>query len=272
MARVSRAVEDVLAEVSRLPLHTVVELESADGRAVFILGESHVKTREAADLCRQAVQAFSLRGVERLQREDVFAGELLGGTFEKARGVLESLSGGRLAGSTIEAALGMPDGDTVELERTEHVPRSLDVGTGYLAVYTTFVLPALLTMPLWGSIPSLRTLRVAARIFGLHLYALPLAYVLRDRPWAWAIQPLLTILTVRDELLADGVRRMLATHPQGPAIVIVGRAHVPGIVERLVEHGFRRAGERAQGIRADWQPPDGHRTGRAPAPRRRSPR
>ena len=247
MARVSTASKDVLTEVSRLPLHTVVELESPDGRALFILGESHVKTREAAELCRQAVEAFSLRGVERLQREDVFAGALLGGVFERARRALERLGGGHLAGSTIDVALEMSEGDTVELERTERVPRSLDVGTGYLAVYTTFVLPALLTMPLWGSIPSLRALRVATRLLGLHLYALPLAYVLRDRPWAWAIQPLLTILTVRDELLADGIRRMLATHPGGPAIVIVGLAHVRGVVERLVEHGFRLSGESVQG-------------------------
>jgi hypothetical protein len=254
MARVARAVEDVLAEVSRLPLHTVVELESPDGRAVFILGESHVKTREAAELCRQAVHAFSLRGVERLQRDEVFAGALLGRAFETARGALERLSGGQLAGSTIEVALEMKEGKTVELERTDRVPRSLNVGTGYLAVYTTFVLPALVTMPIWGSIPSLRSLRVAARLFGLHLYALPLAYALRGRPWAWTIQPLLTILTVRDGLLADGIRRMLATHPERSAIVIVGRAHVPGVVERLVEHGFQRSGESAPGDVAVEQP------------------
>jgi len=239
MIGVSTALEDVLAEVSRLPLHTVVELATPDGRSVYILGESHVKTREAADLCRQAVGAFQLRGVERLQREDVFAGVLLGGVLERARDALERLSGGQLAGSTIEVALEMSEGETVELERTERVPRSLDVGTGYLAVYTTFVLPALLTMPLWGTIPSLRALRVISRLLGLHLYALPLAYVLRERPWAWVIQPLITILTVRDDLLADGIRRMLETHLEGPALVIVGRAHVHGVVERLVEHGFR---------------------------------
>ena len=257
MTRVSTASKDVLTEVSRLPLHTVVELESPDGRALFILGESHVKTREAAELCRQAVEAFSLRGVERLQREDVFAGALLGGVFERARRALERLGGGHLAGSTIDVALEMSEGDTVELERTDRVPRSLDLGTGYLAVYTTFVLPALLTMPLWGSIPSLRALRMAARLLGLHLYALPLAYVLRDRPWAWAIQPLLSILTVRDELLADGIRRMLATHPGGPAIVIVGLAHVRGVVERLGEHGFSLSGESLRGNGAVADAPGG---------------
>ena len=65
MARVSAATKRVLAEVSRLPLHTVVELQSPDGREVFVLGESHVKTRAAAGRCRRAVEAFSLRGVER---------------------------------------------------------------------------------------------------------------------------------------------------------------------------------------------------------------
>jgi len=68
----------------------------------------------------------------------------------------------------------------------------------------------------------------------------------RDPRSKEAIQPLLTILTVRDELLADGIRRMLATHLEGPAIVIVGRAHVGGVVERLVEHGFRLTGEGVQ--------------------------
>jgi hypothetical protein len=107
------------------------------------------------------------------------------------------------------------------------------VGTGYLAVYAGLAVPALL-------VPSLRPLRAAVKLLGLHLYALPLAYVLRDRPWAWAIQPLITILTVRDELIVEGIRRMLAEHRATPALVIVGRAHVPGIVERLLEHGFRR--------------------------------
>ena len=246
MPRDSAAMNEVLSEVSRLPLHTVVELQSPDGRQVFVLGESHVKTRRAAELCRRAVESFSLRGVERLQRENVFAGELLGAFFEKVRGALELLSGGQLAGSTIEVALDLREGNTVELERTERVPASLNVGTGYLGVYTTVVLPALLLMPLWGGVAALRPLRAALRLVGLHLYALPLAYALRDRPWGWAIQPLITILTVRDELLADGIRRMLATHPAAPALVIVGRAHVPGVVDRLLGQGFRRLGPEAR--------------------------
>jgi len=240
MPRVSAATKDILAEVSRLPFHTVVELETPDGRQLFVLGESHVKTSAAAGRCHRAVQAFSLRGVERLQRDEVFAGSLLGGAFEGMRGGLQALSGGRLAGSTIEVALGVPEGRTVELERTERVPLRLHIGAGYLAVYTGLVLPALLVLPVWGGIPLLRPLRAAVKLLSLHLYALPLAYVLRDRPWAWAIQPLITILTVRDGLLVEGIRRMLAQHDAVPALVIVGRAHVRGIVDGLLEHGFRR--------------------------------
>ena len=248
MARVSAATKRVLAEVSRLPLHTVVELQSPDGREVFVLGESHVKTRAAAGRCRRAVEAFSLRGVERFQRDDVFAGRLLGGVFERMRGALEVLSGGQLAGSTIEVALELSRGRTVELERTERVPIGLHVGAGYLALYTSLVLPSLLVLPWWGSIPVLRPLRAAVKLLGLHLYVLPLAYALRDRPWAWALQPLVTILTVRDELLVDGIQRMLAQHRAAPALVIVGRAHVRGIVDGLLEQGFRRVDGPERGL------------------------
>jgi hypothetical protein len=248
MARVSAATHDVLSAASRLPLHAVVELRSPDGRQVFLLGETHVKTRRAAAICRQAVQAFSLRGVERLQRDQVFAGRFLGAFLEKAREALKLFSGGDLAGSTIEVALELPDGTTVELEQGGRVPLGLHVGTGYLAAYAGLVLPALLLLPWWGTVPVLRPLRLTVKLLGLHLYALPLAYVFREHPWAAAIQPLLTILTVRDGLLADGILRMLATHPSEPAVAIVGRAHVPGVVARLLEHGFRRADPGAQGV------------------------
>jgi hypothetical protein len=208
---------------------------------VFLLGETHVKSRRAAAICRRAVEGFSLRGVERLQRDQVFAGRLVGSFLGSVRGALQLLSGGHLAGSSIEVALDLPDGITVELERTERVPLGLHVGTAFLALHMGLVLPALLLMPWWRTVRVLEPLRVMVSLLGLHLYALPAAYVLREHRWAWAIQPLVTILTVRDDLIADGIRRMLATHPTQPAVVIVGRAHVKGLVARLLEHGFRRA-------------------------------
>lgn len=241
MARVSASRQQVLSAVSRLPLHAVVELRSPDGQQLFLLGETHVKSRGAAEICRQAVEGFSLRGVERLQRDQVFAGRFLGAALGSVREALQLLTGGRLAGSTIEVALELPQGTTVELERTDRVPLALHVGAASLALYMGVVLPALLLMPWWGRVPALRPLRVAVTLLGLHVYALPVAYVLRAHRWAWAIHPLVTILTVRDDLIADGIRRMLATHPGEPAVVIVGRAHVKGVVARLLEHGFRRA-------------------------------
>jgi len=248
MTGVSAATHEFLTAASRLPLHAVVELRSPDGRQVFLLGETHVKTRRAAGICRQAVQGFSLRGVERLQRDQVFAGRFLGAVLEQVREALQLLGGGRLEGSTIEVALELPEGATVELEQTERVPLGLHVGAGYLAVYMGLVLPALLLLPWWGAVPFLRPLRVTVKLLGAHLYALPVAYVFREHPWAAAIQPLLTILTERDALIADGILRMLATHPAEPAVVIVGRAHVEGVVARLLEHGFHRAEPGAQGV------------------------
>lgn len=258
MTRTSAATHDVLSAVSELPLHTVVELRSPDGRELFVLGETHVKSRRAAKLCRQAVQGFSLRGVERLQRDQVFAGRLLGGFLERARGALELLSAGQLANSTIEVALDLPEGLTVELERTERVPLGLHVGTGYLALQLGFVLPALLLLPWWSTVPSLRLLRVTVKLLGLHMYTLPVAYVFREHPWASAVQPLLTILTERDALLAEGIQRMMATHPVEPALVVMGRAHVEGVVERLLEHGYRLAdeprGQLGQASDGGWNP------------------
>jgi len=254
MARVPASRQKVLSAVSALPLHIVVELRAPDGRQLFLLGESHVKSRRAAAICREAIEGFSLRGVERLQRDQVFAGRVLGSALGSVRGALELLSSGRLAGSTIEVALDLPEGLTVELERTDRVPLALHVGAASLAVYLGLVLPALVLMPWWSTVPALKPLRVTVTLLGLHVYALPLAYVLRAHRWAWAIQPLVTILTVRDDLLADGIRRMLATHPGEPAVVIVGRAHVKGVVARLLGHGFRRAA----GVRRSLRVPRRH--------------
>lgn len=86
MSRVSAATREVLKAASRVSLHVVVELRSPDGRELFVLGEPQVKTRRASEICRRAVQGFSLRGVERFQRDQVFAGRLLGALLDRSRG------------------------------------------------------------------------------------------------------------------------------------------------------------------------------------------
>jgi pheromone shutdown protein TraB len=56
------------------------------------------------------------------------------------------------------------------------------------------------------------------------------------------IHPFLGILTLRDELMAEGTVRMLDDHPTVPAaVVVMGRAHVSGYARILVErYGFAR--------------------------------
>jgi hypothetical protein len=76
----------------------------------------------------------------------------------------------------------------------------------------------------------------------MHLFALLLAIPLRTRSWSWVLHPFLGILSLRDELMAQGTVRMLEDHPAAEAaVVIMGRAHVPGYARILVErHGFAR--------------------------------
>jgi hypothetical protein len=65
---------------------------------------------------------------------------------------------------------------------------------------------------------------------------------LQRRSWSWVIHPGVAILSTRNLMMVEGTMRMLADHP-GPraALVIMGRAHLPGYERELVEtHGFTR--------------------------------
>lgn len=84
MSRVSAETRRVLKSAS--PVHVVVELRSPDGRQLLVLGATHVKTRRASEICRRAFQGFSLRGVGRFQRDQVFAGRLLGAPLDRSWG------------------------------------------------------------------------------------------------------------------------------------------------------------------------------------------
>lgn len=209
-------------------------------RVVVLLGEAHVKLGGASTLGREVVRRFDLRGVETFQRDAVVAGRLLGHLINAPRTLLRVLSLGAVKGSTIVDAKAIDSGHTEELERTENVPLALHVGSVYLAALFGVSYASMLLGAAGIAVPVLRT---AASAFSFHLLAALPAYALRDKPWAWVLQPALAILTSRDGLLADGTVRMLREHPEHDAAVIVmGRAHLAGVERLLVDkHGFEVA-------------------------------
>jgi len=209
-------------------------------RAVVILGEAHVKLGEAAELGKEVVRRFDLRGVETFQRKDVVSGRLLGHLINAPRLVLRALSLGAVKGSTITEAKAIGSGHTEELERSEKVPLALHAGSLYLTGLFTVSYATILLNAAGIVVPSLRAV---ANAFQYHLLAFAPAYLLRDKPWAWMVHPGVSILTARDTLLAEGTVRMLREHPEpDAAVVVMGRAHVAGYERELVErHGFVRA-------------------------------
>ncbi|MBX3226218.1 MAG: hypothetical protein KIT84_28400 [Labilithrix sp.] len=209
-------------------------------RAVVVLGEAHIKLAEAAELGKGVVSRFELRGVETFQRKQVVLGTLLGVLIQAPRTLLRVATFGLVKGSTITEAKALDHGHTADLEPTSDVPLALHVASVYLTVlfsvlYATAILNLLGVFVPW--------LVAAAALLQLHLLALVPAYLLRREPWAWLIHPAVGLVTVRDALMADGTVRMLREHPDPEAaVVVMGRAHVPGYVRELVErHGFQRA-------------------------------
>jgi hypothetical protein len=206
-------------------------------RALVVLGEAHLKLAEASRLGKDVVKCFALRGVETFPRDEVVGGKVLGHLVHAPRVALRALTLGKVKGSTITDAKDLGEGHTVELERGGIVPFSLHAGSIYLAgmfgiTYASMFLGAAgITVPLVTKV---------AGAFSLHLLASVPAYVMRDRKWAWMMQPAIAILTARDRMLADGTVRMFRDHPEpDAAVVVMGRAHVHGYVNLLVgEHGF----------------------------------
>jgi hypothetical protein len=95
-------------------------------------------------------------------------------------------------------------------------------------------------LALLGLAPSWLTLVTIA--FEVHLLALIPAFALRRHSWCWLVHPAVGLVTVRDGLMAEGTVRMLDDHPEdATAVVIMGRAHLPGYEIELVEkRGFKR--------------------------------
>jgi hypothetical protein len=233
-----RALERARAE--RLSF-SVRLLRAADGRLVAVLGEAHMKLAKAAAIGKDVVAHFELRGVETFQRKQVVGGGALGAIVTGPRTLLRVLSLGAVRGSTITDAKQLPSGYTVELERTKRVPLGLHVASLYMTAFFVVAFLAPLTPLLMPIAPLLAAaLTLLAALFRTHLLALIFGILLRGYSWSWVIHPFLGILYLRDELMAEGTVRMLEDHPTVEvAVVVMGRAHVPGYARILVErHGF----------------------------------
>ncbi len=216
-------------------------VHAPDGRPLTILGEAHLKLGNAAEIGREVVEAFELRGVETFQRKRVFGGPLLGVLIEAPRRLLRLVSLGAIKGSTITEAKQLPSGCTVELERTEHVPFGLHVASAYLSAFFIVAVLALLEPLIAHLAPALGTLIVLVGfVFDAHMLLLLPAILLRRYSWSWMVHPFLGILTLRDELMAAGAVQMLAEHREDrAAVVVMGRAHVRGFARVLAErYGF----------------------------------
>lgn len=216
-------------------------------RLVVALGEAHLKFGGAAELGREVVEAFALRGVETFQAKDLFAGRALRPLVHVPRAALRALSRGRIKDSTIVDARQASHGHTVEIERTDEVPLALHAASAYMTAYFGTAFAQLGLALVRTAFPKLlpgpfALLSFGAAAFQAHTLLLVPAVALRRHRWSWVLHPMSAIVTARDTLMAEGTVRMLADYPDaGPALVIMGRAHLPGFERELVEkHGFER--------------------------------
>jgi hypothetical protein len=208
---------------------------------VAILGEAHLKLAKASAIGKDVVSSFELRGVETFQRKQITWGRALGVVIHVPRALLRGLSFGAIKDSTIVDAKQLPSGYTVELERAKKMPLGLHVVAVYMTSFFVVSFLAVLGPVLAPFVPTLAAaLVVLALGFQLHLLALVPGVFLRRYSWSWVVHPFLGILTLRDELMANGTLRMLEDHPSMPeAVVVMGRAHVSGYQRLLVEqHGY----------------------------------
>lgn len=222
--------------------YAVRVLRAPDDRLVAILGEAHLKLAKAAAVGKDVVASFELRGVETFQRKQIVGGRALGIVINVPRTILRALSFGAIKGSTITDAKQLPSGHTVELERAKTMPFGLHVTALYMTAFFVVSFLAMFAPLIAGIAPGTAAMiTLLALLFQVHMLALLPAILLRRHSWSWLVHPFLGILTLRDELMANGTVTMLADHPRERfAVVVMGRAHVSGYSRLLVEkHGFR---------------------------------
>jgi hypothetical protein len=235
--------EVALKKAHAMPLSYGVRYYAVPGavpRLLVVLGEAHMKLAPAYEVGREVVAGFPLRGVETAQMKKIFIGQALRAVIYAPRIALRVVSLGLVKGSTILEAKQLPSGHTVEIEKGEPVPLGLHVASVYITAFFSLAFLQMFLVTIGHPIDVVTYLMF---LFNAHfLFFLPLALVLRRRPWSWIIHPFIGILSLRDTIMANGTVRMLGDHPEDrTAVVVVGRAHLPGLERELVEtHGFRR--------------------------------
>jgi hypothetical protein len=217
-------------------------LASPDGRLLVVVGEAHLKLEKASRIGKELVDAFELRGVEGFPRDRVVAGRALKVLIDAPRALVRALSLGLVKDSTILDARRASAGYTVPLENASRVPLALHVASVYLTAFFAVAFALTLLAPIQDRIPSvvLGPLVLLGLLFQYHLPALIPALLLQRRSWSWVLHPGVAILSARNVMMVEGTIRMLADHPAPrEALVIMGRAHLPGYQRELVEaHGF----------------------------------
>lgn len=232
-----------LAKAEAMPLSYGVRyyaLPGATPRLLVVLGEAHMKLGPAYDVGRQVVASFPLRGVETAQMKRIFIGSALRAVIYAPRIALRVLTFGAVKGSTILEAKQLPDGHTVEIEKGEPIPLGLHVASVYITAFFSFAFLHLFLVTIGRPIDAVTWIMF---LFNAHfLFFLPPALVFRRKEWSWMVHPFIGILTLRDTIMAKGTVRMLGDHPEDQtAVVVMGRAHLPGFERELVDkHGFRR--------------------------------
>lgn len=242
---------EALVRAHEMPLSYAVRVLAGPGpnpRLVVALGEAHIKLGAASALGQEVVESVALRGVESFQTKGVLAGGALRHLVHLPRLALRLATLGRVKGSTIVDAKQASHGYTVEIERTDRVPASLHAASVYMsamfsALFAQAFVAALRLVVPGGALDGVdAVMRKVGMAFQLHMLLIVPAIALRRHRWSWLLNPAAAILTERDTLMADGTVRMLADYPDaGPALVIMGRAHLPGFERELRErYGFRR--------------------------------
>ena len=135
--------------------YAVSILRAPDRRLVAVLGEAHMKLAKAAEIGKDVVSNFELRGVETFQQKQVAWGRALGVVIQFPRTLLRVLSFGAIKGSTITDAKQLPSGYTVELERDKKMPLGLHVASVYMVTYFTVAFLALIAPLLAPFFPAL---------------------------------------------------------------------------------------------------------------------